>query len=49
MAEFVFLECSECRSRNYRTSKKERASYKIELKKYCKFCRKHTVHKEKKK
>ena len=49
MSEYVFLECTICKRRNYRTSKKERATYKLELKKYCRFCRKHTVHKERRK
>ena len=44
--EQVWLECKECGQRNYRTSiSVADGSPKLELKKYCKFERKHTVHK----
>jgi large subunit ribosomal protein L33 len=44
--EDVWLECSQCSNRNYRTSiKVAEGSQKLELKKYCKAERKHTVHK----
>ena len=49
MREYIWLECSECSNRNYRTSKETRGGSKLELKKFCKFCRKHSVHKERKK
>ena len=45
---YVFLECTVCRHRNYTTGKKLRAEYKLELKKFCKFCGGHTLHREKK-
>jgi len=51
MREFVFLECSKCGERNYRASvqaKGERKK-KLRLKKFCRRCRAHTVHAEKKK
>ena len=45
--ELVALQCSECKRRNYTTSKNRRNSQeKLEFKKYCPFDRKHTVHKE---
>ncbi|HHT9119284.1 MAG TPA: 50S ribosomal protein L33 [Candidatus Hypogeohydataceae bacterium YC41] len=47
--EAITLVCSECSGRNYRSTKKARATGKLELKKYCRYCRKHTVHKEHKK
>jgi large subunit ribosomal protein L33 len=47
--EYVTLECTECKARNYTTSKETKAQYKLELKKYCKHERKRTVHKERKK
>ena len=48
--EYVFLECPACKNRNYRTSKSNRpGSAKLALKKFCSSCRKHVVHKEKKK
>lgn len=43
----VTLACQECKNRNYNTTKnKKNDPYRIELEKYCKFCKKHTVHKE---
>ncbi len=47
MRENITLACTECKQRNYETSKNKKTnSERIELNKYCKFCRKHTVHKE---
>ncbi|MBO4459470.1 MAG: 50S ribosomal protein L33 [Clostridiales bacterium] len=41
------LACSECKQRNYQTYKnKKNDTDRLELKKYCPFCRKHTIHKE---
>lgn len=41
------LKCSVCKSANYYTDKnKKLVTRKIELKKYCKKCRKSTKHKE---
>jgi len=43
----VTLECTECKQRNYDTMKnKKNDPERLELKKYCKFCRKETMHKE---
>ena len=48
--DYVFLECTECKHRNYRVSKKVKGQQiKLELKKYCPNERKHTMHIEKKK
>jgi len=49
MREYVTLECTKCGARNYRTQVDARAQTKLELKKYCKVDREHTVHKERKK
>ena len=49
MREYVTLECSVCKSRNYRTSKETRETKRLELKKYCKLDRKHTLHVERRK
>ena len=49
MRQYVTLECTECKNQNYRTSKETRVSAKLVLSKYCRFCRKHTPHKERKK
>ena len=41
------LACEESKRRNYQTYKnKKNTTERLELKKYCPFCRKHTVHKE---
>ena len=43
----VTLECTSCKRRNYITNKnKNNNRERIELKKYCKWERSHTVHKE---
>jgi large subunit ribosomal protein L33 len=43
----ITLACTECKQRNYDTKKnKKNDPDRLELKKYCKFCRKHTLHKE---
>jgi len=49
MREYVTLECAECRSENYRTSTETRGGKRLELKKHCPRCRKHTLHKQKRK
>lgn len=44
------LSCSTCKHTNYWSSKnKKLVTKKIELKKYCKWCKKNTKHKETKK
>ncbi len=46
----VGLVCEVCKSQNYVTEKnKINTTSALKLKKYCRKCRKHTVHKEKKK
>ncbi|MFG6372786.1 MAG: 50S ribosomal protein L33 [Oscillospiraceae bacterium] len=43
----IVLRCAECKQRNYQTNKnKKNTPDRLELKKYCPFCRKHTVHNE---
>lgn len=43
----VTLRCNECKQRNYNTMKnKKNTPDKLELNKYCRFCRKHTLHSE---
>lgn len=47
MRDKVTLACTECKQRNYNTKKnKSNTSERIELKKYCKFCKEHTLHRE---
>ena len=39
----VTLRCAECKQRNYNTVKnKKNTTEKLEMSKYCPFCRKHT-------
>lgn len=49
MREYVWLECTVCSARNYRTQKETRGADRLELKKFCKKERKHTPHKESRK
>jgi len=47
---FIKLQCQVCKKINYFTKKsKDLGEAKLELKKFCKWCRKHTIHKELKK
>ena len=47
MRNAITLACTECKQRNYQSNKnKKNGPDRIELSKYCKFCKKHTVHKE---
>ena len=47
MRNLITLTCTECKQRNYQTNKnKKNDPDRIELNKYCKFCKKHTLHKE---
>jgi len=43
----ITLSCTLCKQRNYNTMKnKKNDPDRLEMKKYCRFCRKHTDHKE---
>ena len=44
----VKFECTDCRRVNYHTTrnKKRLAKVRLELKKFCNSCKKHTSHKE---
>ena len=43
----ITLRCNECKQRNYNTTKnKKNTPDRLEMNKYCPFCRKHTVHSE---
>ncbi|MCB9800163.1 MAG: 50S ribosomal protein L33 [Candidatus Omnitrophica bacterium] len=49
MREIIILACTECKRRTYSTRKnKKNTPDKLELSKYCRFCRKHVPHKEQK-
>ena len=43
----ITLACTECKQRNYnKEKKKENSPDRLEMKKYCRFCKKHTLHRE---
>lgn len=42
----IKLRCTVCKRYNYYTRKKKTLDRKLEFKKYCKWCKKHTIHKE---
>jgi large subunit ribosomal protein L33 len=43
----INMGCTDCRERNYTSSKNRRNdSQRMELKKYCPRCRSHTTHRE---
>ncbi|RMD45399.1 MAG: 50S ribosomal protein L33 [Aquificota bacterium] len=45
--EIITLACTECKRKNYTTTKNKRKHQeRLELRKYCKFCKKHTLHRE---
>ncbi|MFB0518524.1 MAG: 50S ribosomal protein L33 [Acidobacteriota bacterium] len=47
MREVITLACGECKRRNYTTTKNKKVTKeKLELRKYCPFCRTHTTHRE---
>jgi len=49
MRDIVSLACSECKRRNYSTTRnKKKTTERLSMKKYCPSCRSHTVHKESK-
>lgn len=48
--ENITLECTVCKSQNYRTEKnKKNTTDRLEIKKFCPKCKEHTPHKETKK
>ncbi|MBE6184298.1 50S ribosomal protein L33 [Bacillus ginsengihumi] len=46
MQKKVALACSQCGSRNYTTARNVTQSERIELKKFCKYCNAHTIHRD---
>jgi len=43
----ITLACQDCKRRNYETTKNKRNNPdRIEFSKFCRFCTKHTAHKE---
>ena len=47
MSDIITMECTGCKRRNYSTTKNKKTKQgKLERKKFCAHCKKHTVHKE---
>jgi len=47
MRDIITLGCTVCKQRNYTTTKNKKLTPgKLEFSKFCRFCRKHTPHKE---
>ncbi|MFH1691933.1 MAG: 50S ribosomal protein L33 [Candidatus Omnitrophota bacterium] len=47
MREHIIFECTTCKNRAYTSTKnKKKHTQRLELKKYCRFCRKHELHRE---
>ncbi len=45
--ELVILACEDCKRRNYTTNKNKREHPdRVTFRKFCRFCGKHTPHKE---
>ena len=45
--EIIILACTECKNRNYNTTKdKRKQPDRLEMKKYCRTCGRHTLHRE---
>ncbi|HET6447475.1 MAG TPA: 50S ribosomal protein L33 [Conexibacter sp.] len=43
----VTLACEDCKRRNYQTNKSKRNDpERIQLRKYCRWCKTHTAHRE---
>jgi large subunit ribosomal protein L33 len=43
----ITLACNDCKQRNYDTMKNRKNDPdRLEIKKYCRFCKKHTAHRE---
>ena len=47
MRDIISLACQDCKRRNYSTTKnKKKTTERLELSTFCRFCRKHTGHRE---
>ncbi len=45
--DIITFQCQECKNRNYSSTKnKKTTTERLELKKFCRHCRKHQPHKE---
>ena len=49
MREVITISCTVCKRKNYTSTKNKKTTPgRIELSKFCKWCKKHTPHKEEK-
>ncbi len=47
MRDLITFQCSQCKRRNYVSTKnRKKTTEKLEFKKFCRWCRAHTNHKE---
>jgi large subunit ribosomal protein L33 len=47
MREIILFQCAECKNKNYSSMKnKKNTTDKLQRKKYCRSCQRHTMHKE---
>ena len=47
MRDIIHMACGDCKRRYYSTTKnKKKTTERLEMNKFCRFCRKHTAHKE---
>ena len=47
MRDLITFQCSQCKRRNYVSTKnRKKTTEKLEFKKFCRWCRAHTAHKE---
>ncbi|HBZ11275.1 MAG TPA: 50S ribosomal protein L33 [Bacillus bacterium] len=46
MKNKIIWACSDCGCRNYTTDNREKSSERLTIKKYCKTCNAHTVHRQ---
>ncbi|HXU10416.1 MAG: 50S ribosomal protein L33 [Acidobacteria bacterium] len=47
MRDLITFQCSQCKRRNYVSTKnRKKTTEKLEFKKFCRWCRAHTLHKE---
>jgi large subunit ribosomal protein L33 len=46
--DLLFLQCEECKNKNYSVAKSKKLKEKFTFKKHCSVCKTHTMHKENK-
>ncbi|HEV8119726.1 MAG TPA: 50S ribosomal protein L33 [Candidatus Polarisedimenticolia bacterium] len=47
MRDLITFQCSGCKRRNYVSTKnRKKTTEKLEFRRYCRWCRVHTAHKE---